>query len=160
MLGELGVDDPEHRLIEAILAAQYAPESWELYPDVLPAILELRELGMRLGIASDWGSNLLPIVDGLGLKTQLDFVIASGAVGLSKPDPAFFRLAAARAGVHPGDALMVGDSYRADIEGAASAGMEGILIRRPEWRERREAVPPEAKVIASLAELPEIVRSS
>ena len=160
MLGELGVDDPEHRLIEAILAAQYAPESWELYPDVLPAILELRELGMRLGIASDWGSNLLPIVDGLGLKTQLDFVIASGAVGLSKPDPAFFRLAAARAGVNAGDALMVGDSYRADIEGAASAGMEGILIRRPEWRERREAVPPEAKVIASLAELPEIVRSS
>jgi putative hydrolase of the HAD superfamily len=159
MLRELGVEHPD-QLIEAILAAQYAPESWELYPDVLPAVRELRKLGMRLGIASDWGSNLLPIVDGLGLATQLDFVIASGVVGLSKPDPAFFRLAATRVGVPPGEALMVGDSYRADIEGAASAGMDGILIRRPEWRERREAVPPEAKVIASLAELPEIVRSS
>ena len=160
MLRELGIDDPGHQLIDTILAAQYAPESWELYPDVLPAVRELRELGLRLGVVSDWGSNLLPIVDGLGLGGELDFVIASGAVGLSKPDPAIFRLAATRAGVPPGQALMVGDSYRADIEGAESAGMDGILIRRPEWEERREPIPPEVRVIASLAELPEVVRSS
>ena len=112
------------------------------------------------GIVSDWGSNLLPIVDALGLGTELDFVIASGAVGLSKPDPALFRLAATRAGLPPREALMVGDSYRADIQGAEAAGMDAILIRRPEWSDRREAVPPGARVIASLAELPEIVRSS
>ncbi|MBA3688036.1 MAG: HAD-IA family hydrolase [Chloroflexi bacterium] len=160
MLRELGVDDSGHQLIDTMLAAQYAPESWELYPDVLPAVRKLRELGLRLGVVSDWGSNLLPIVDGLGLGADLDFVIASGAVGLSKPDPALFRLAATRAGVPPAEALMVGDSYRADIEGAESAGMDGILIRRPEWQERREAVPPRATVIASLAELPEIVSAS
>jgi putative hydrolase of the HAD superfamily len=160
MLRELGIEDLGHQLIDTILAAQYAPESWELYPDVMPAIRELRALGMRLGIVSDWGSNLLPIVGDLGLEAELDFVIASGAVGLSKPDPAFFRLAASRVGVPPGEALMVGDSYRADIQGAESAGMSGILIRRPEWRDRRDAVPSEATVIASLAELPEIVRSS
>jgi hypothetical protein len=38
--------------------------------------------------------------------------------------------------------------------------MDGILIRRPEWRDRREPVPEEASVIASLAELPDIVRAS
>lgn len=127
---------------------------------MLPAVRKLRELGLRLGVVSDWGSNLLPIVGGLGLGADLDFVIASGAVGLSKPDPALFRLAATRAAVPPAEALMVGDSYRADIEGAESAGMDGILIRRPEWQERREAVPPGATVIASLAELPEIVSAS
>jgi len=160
MLGELGLDDPRHELIDTILSAQYAPESWQLYPDVLPAVQELRGLGLRLGILSDWGSNLLPIVDGLGLTPELDFVIASGAVGLSKPDAAFFRLGATRVGVPPAEALMVGDSYRADIEGAQSAGMDAILIRRPEWRDRRDAVPPEARVIATLSELPQIVRSS
>jgi putative hydrolase of the HAD superfamily len=160
MLGELGLEDPQHALIDAILAAQYAPDSWELYPDVLPAVRELREAGARLGILSDWGSNLLPIIGGLGLAAELDFVIASGAVGLAKPDPAFFRLAATRSGVPAGESLMVGDSYRADVVGAQSAGMDAILIRRPEWSERRESVPPEARVIASLAELPEIVRSS
>jgi putative hydrolase of the HAD superfamily len=157
MLGELGLADEQHQLIDTILAAQYAPDSWELYPDVLPAILEMRVAGVRLGILSDWGSNLLPIIEELGLAPDLDFVIASGAVGLSKPDPAFFRLAAARAGLPPAEALMVGDSYRADIEGARAAGMDAILIRRPEWRDRRRPVPPGVKVIGSLAELPPIV---
>lgn len=160
MLRELGLEDLGHVLIDTILTAQYAPDSWELYPDVMPAIRELRGMGMRLGIVSDWGSNLLPIVEGLGLAAELDFVIASGAVGLSKPDPAFFRLAATRAGVPPGEAVMVGDSYRADVEGAQSAGMDGILIRRPEWRDRREPVPAGARVIASLSELSAIVRAT
>lgn len=157
MLAELGLEDERHRLIDTILAAQYAPDSWELYPDVMPAVRELRAADVRLGIVSDWGSNLLPIIEGLDLAPELDFVIASGAVGLAKPDPAFFRLAASRAAVPPGEVVMVGDSYRADIEGARSAGMDAILIRRPEWRERRAAVPPGVEVIASLAELPRIV---
>lgn len=160
MLRELGVGDPGPQLIDTILAGQYAPESWELYPDVLPAVRELRSMGLRLGIVSDWGSNLLPIVDRLGLGPMLDFVIASGAVGLSKPDPAIFRLASERGGVPEAESVMVGDAYRADVEGAQSAGMDGILIRRPEWRDQREPTPPDARVIASLAELPEIVRSS
>jgi putative hydrolase of the HAD superfamily len=160
MLTELGMEDLQHELIDTILAAQYAPESWEPYPDVLPTLRELRGLGMRLGIVSDWGSNLLPIVEGLGLGEELDFVIASGAVGVSKPGPAIFQLAAKRAGVAMGESLMVGDSYRADVEGPKVAGMDGILLRRPEWRERREVVPAETRMIASLAELPEIVRAS
>jgi putative hydrolase of the HAD superfamily len=157
MLGELGLADVRHQLIDTILAAQYAPDSWELYPDVLPAVRDLRAAGMRLGILSDWGSNLRPIIEELGLAAELDFVIASGAVGLSKPDPAFFRLAATSVAVPPGEAVMVGDSYRADIEGARSAGMDAILIRRPEWRDRREPSPPGVEVIASLAELPGVV---
>lgn len=157
MLEELGLADLQHQLIDTILAAQYAPDSWELYPDVMPAVRELRAAGVQLGILSDWGSNLLPIIEGLGLASDLAFVIASGAVGLSKPDPAFFRLAATRAGVPPGEALMVGDSYRADVEGARSAGMDAILIRREEWRDRREAPPRGVAVISSLAELAPIV---
>ena len=157
MLHELGLQDLKHRVLDAILDAQYRPDSWELYPDVLPALRELRAAGLRLGIISDWGSNLLPIIEGLGLDQQLDFVLASGAEGVSKPDPAFFRLAATRAGVPPGEALMVGDSYRADVEGARSAGMAAVLLARPEWRARRQPPPAGVQVIASLAELASIV---
>ncbi len=157
MLRELGLEDLQHRVLDAILTAQYAPESWELYPDVLPALAELRAAGLRLCIVSDWGSNLLPIVEGLGLRSELDFVLASGAEGISKPDPAFFRLAAARAGVPPGAALMVGDSYRADVEGARASGMQAVLLARPEWRDQREAPPDGVTVISSLSELPALV---
>ena len=157
MLAELGLEDLHHRLIDTILAAQYAPDSWELYPDVRPTVSELRAAGLRLGIVSDWGSNLLPIIEGLGLAAELDFVLASGAVQLSKRDPAFFRLAAERAGVAPDEALMVGDTLSSDVEGARAAGMDGVLLRRPGWRDGRHAPPPGVPVIASLAELPAIV---
>ena len=110
-----------------------------------------------MGIVSDWNSNLASIVGTLGLGDQLEFVLASGAEGVSKPDPAFFRLAAARAGVPPAETLMVGDSYRADVAGARSAGMAAVLLQRPEWRAKREPPPPGVQVIASLAELPAIV---
>lgn len=157
MLRELGLEDLRHLVLDTILTAQYAPESWELYSEVLSVLVELRTAGMQLGIISDWGSNLLPIVEGLGLDQHMDFVLASGAEGISKPDPAFFRLAVARAGVPPGAALMVGDSYRADVEGARSAGMQGVLLARPEWRDRREAPPLGVTVISSLSELPALV---
>lgn len=157
MLRELGIDDAKGRLIELILEGQYAPDSWELYADVLPTLTEMHAAGLRLGVVSDWGSNLVPIITGLGLGELLDFVLASGSEGLAKPDPAFFRLAAERAGVATADTLMVGDSYRADVEGAQAAGMTGILLRRPEWRDRREAVPAGAVLISSLAELSGIV---
>ena len=157
MLAELGLEDLHHRLIDTILAAQYAPDSWELYPDVRPTVSELRTAGLRLGIVSDWGSNLLPIIEGLGLAPELDFVLASGAVGLSKRDPDFFRLAMELVGVAAGEALMVGDTHRADVEGARSAGMDAVLLRRPEWSDRREAVAPDVQVIAPLLELPAIV---
>ena len=157
MLGELGIREPKAELIDATLAAQYAPDSWELYPDVLPVVRALRTAGARLGVVSDWGSNLVDIIEALGLASELDFVLASGAVGLSKPDPAYFRLAASRVGVAPEEAVMVGDTVRADIEGARSTGMGAVLIRRPEWQDREEVVPKGVPVIASLEELPEIV---
>ena len=160
MLGELGLGDLRERLIDLILAAQYAPDSWELYPDVLPTLDALREQHgerLRMGIVSDWGSNLRPIITAVGLDSYLDFVLASGAVGLAKPDPAFYALAAATVGVEPKDAVMVGDSHWGDVEGARSAGMEGVLLLRPEWRSRRDPAPEGTTVIASLAELPELI---
>lgn len=160
MLGELGLGDLRHRLIDTILAAQYAPDSWELYPDVLPTLDTLRARHgdvLRMGIVSDWGSNLRPIISAVGLDPYLDFVLASGAVGLAKPDPAFYALAAQSVGVLPREALMVGDSHWGDVEGARAAGMEGVLLLRPEWRSRREPPPAGTTVIASLAELPELL---
>ena len=68
----------------------------------------------------------------LGLDRYLDFVLPSGAVGVAKPNPAFFAMALEHAGVAPAEALMVGDSYRADVRGAWSAGMDAVWLNRTE----------------------------
>ena len=158
MLAELGYADRSHRVLDAILASQFSADAWELYPDAEPALSDLKAMGAKLAVISDWGSNLGGILSGLGLDRYLDVVLASGAVGLAKPDPALFRLAAERAGVEPMEAVMVGDSYRADVTGALAAGMGGLLLVRPESRADPEPPPEGAQVIASLGELPAIVR--
>jgi putative hydrolase of the HAD superfamily len=163
MLSELGFADRAHELLDTILTSQFAADAWELYPDVEPALAELRRIpGLSIGVISDWGSNLDGILSGLGLDRYLDFTLASGAVGLAKPDPELFRLALRRAGAHPSEGLMVGDSLRADVGGAEAAGMRGILLSRPHEDGDQHGhpaveVPPPITVIASLAELPAIV---
>ena len=163
MLHELGFADEAHQLIDAILASQFAADAWELYPDVLPALAELHAIpDMRIGVVSDWGSNLEGILASLGLDRYLHFVPASGSVGVAKPDPGFFRLALDRAGASPGESVMVGDSLRADVDGARAAGMRGILLVRaeadgPDHRVPRVEVPDGVEVIASLSELPRLL---
>ena len=101
MLGQLGLET--HReMLDRILASQFAADSWELYPDVEPMLSAVRDIGdIRIGVVSDWGSNLRGILADLGLDRHLDFVLPSGAVGVAKPDPAFFRLALDEVGVEP-----------------------------------------------------------
>ena len=161
MLGRLGVE-ARNEILDRILASQFAADSWEPYPDAEPMLAAVRELGVRIGIVSDWGSNLRRIVSELGLDRYLDFVLPSGAVGVAKPNPAFYRLALDEAGVDPSVALMVGDSYRADVRGAWSAGMDAVWLDRHEGMNitpADEPMPTDVRRIASLDELPEIVRA-
>lgn len=159
MLAELGFGERGHELLDAILSSQFAADVWELYPDVVESLSQLRQLdGLQIGVISDWGSNLGEILTAVGLDPYLDFVLASGAVGRAKPDPAFFRIALERASVEPAAALMVGDSLRADVGGARAAGMEAILLVRPEGPAQSGQEAGDVRVITSLAALPAIVR--
>lgn len=162
ILGRLGVD-ARREVLDRILASQFAPDAWEPYPDVLPMLAAVREAGdVRIGVVSDWGSNLRGILAELELDTYLDFVLPSGAVGLAKPNPAFFRLALDEVGVRPDEALMVGDSYRADVRGAWAAGMHAAWLNRSEGvtiTPPREPEPTDVHVIRGLDELPELVRA-
>ena len=162
LLGRIGVA-AHGEVLDRILASQFSTDAWELYPDVEPMLVAVRALGtVAIGIVSDWGSNLRPIVGELGLDRHLDFVLPSGAVGVAKPNPAFFRMALDRAGVSPEEALMVGDSYRADVRGAWGAGMDAVWLDRHEGiriTPDGEPVPTDVRVVRSLDELPEIVRA-
>ncbi len=47
-----------------------------------------------------------------------------------KPHRSIFDSALEQAGVAAGESLMVGDSLKADIEGALAIGMRAVLLRR------------------------------
>jgi putative hydrolase of the HAD superfamily len=61
-----------------------------------------------------------------GLDACIDVLVVSEEAGVSKPDPRIFRLALERLGCGPADAVMIGDSWSADVRGALAAGIRAI----------------------------------
>ncbi|WP_235854578.1 HAD family hydrolase [Nonomuraea aridisoli] len=67
-------------------------------------------------------------LDLLGLTYFADDVVSSHRVGVAKPDPAIYRIAAERAGVAPERCLFV-DDRPANVEAARALGMTGVHYR-------------------------------
>jgi putative hydrolase of the HAD superfamily len=65
-----------------------------------------------------------------GLANLVDELVTSEEVGVSKPDTRIFQTALDRARVTPDAAVMLGDAWATDIEGALSAGVRPVWLNR------------------------------
>ncbi|MBX5477080.1 MAG: HAD-IA family hydrolase [Clostridia bacterium] len=104
--------------------------AWRPYPDVVPALRELRALGVRLAAVSNWGASGRAVLQACGLLDLFDAVVLSSEVGVQKPHPRIFEHALGLLGASAEGAVMVGDDYVNDVAGAAGIGMRGILLDR------------------------------
>jgi putative hydrolase of the HAD superfamily len=128
--------------------------TWDVFPDVMPALDALRARGISLGIVSNFDSRVRRILAGLGLAASFESVTLSSEVGATKPDRAIFARALARHGVDAARAVHVGDSPAEDGEGARAAGLRAVLIDRA----GRHADRPGLVRVGSLAALPDVIR--
>ncbi len=140
------------RALERIRDEFLAPEAWMVFPDVRPALDELRRDGARLAVVSNWDSRLPRVLEMLGLAPYFDVVGVSHLEGVEKPDPEIFRRVLERLGARAAEALHVGDVSDLDLAGARAAGVAAVLI------DRRGAHAPGPDVIQSLAALPSKIR--
>lgn len=90
-----------------------------------------------------------------GLDRYLADWVISEEVGVRKPNPRIFAIAAERARSRLAGAWMVGDSPEADIGGASAAGVRSVWLSRGRtWQEYRYGPTRTADgVIAALAEV-------
>ena len=65
-----------------------------------------------------------------GLTAHVDALIVSEEAGVTKPDPAIFRIALDALGAQPAEAVMLGDSWSADVIGAHAAGIRAVWFNR------------------------------
>lgn len=115
----------------ASLYAHFATaEPWFVYSDVRWALEHWQSQGIELGILSNFDSRLHRLLPELKLDSFFSSVTLSSQVGAAKPDPKIFEVALAKHNCAPEDAWHVGDSFRQDYEGARSAGLRGIWLRR------------------------------
>jgi len=115
---------------EALYEHYARGSAWECFTEV-PTVLEaLRARGCQLAVVSNFDSRLPGILQALGVYDRMDAVVYSSEAGHAKPDPAIFRRALDELGVAPERTIHVGDNAKADVGGAVSAGLTGLLIQR------------------------------
>lgn len=62
------------------------------------------------------------------IAAYFDVIITSESVGVKKPNPKVFEFALKEANIAAENAIMIGDSLEADIEGSVAVGMEAIHL--------------------------------
>ena len=151
---EIDVDAESAALIAS--GRSWHASAEDLYPDALPCLRALADLGYRLGVAANQPAEVAAMVRSMGV--QLDLVGMSAAWGLHKPDPAFFERIATELDLPPEAIAYVGDRIDNDVRPARAAGMLAVFVRRGPWGwiQAGRDDPPEADVtLGSLADLPE-----
>jgi HAD superfamily hydrolase (TIGR01509 family) len=128
------------------------PEHLTLFPEVDGALRQLRTLGLRVAVVSNWQHGLRAFCEALGVGAHLDVVVASAEAGVAKPDGRIFAEACRRLTVPPGEVLHVGDSRAEDLEGARGAGLQALwLCRNPEQGDSPDVVRSLDQVVERLA---------
>jgi FMN phosphatase YigB (HAD superfamily) len=97
-------------------------------------LAELAERDFELGVVSNGCGNVEALCADFGYTPFLSAIVDSRRVGICKPDPAIFSLAAERLGRDPETILMVGDSFERDILPAKQIGMKTAWLEGPESR--------------------------
>ena len=121
----------EHPTYEAPLRAAW--DRWiETIPGEVPGSLDLlrevRAAGYPMWALSNFSPETYPMISGAYPHlAELDGIVLSGEVGVTKPDPAIYRIVLERAGVEAERAVFLDDSP-INVDGARAVGMPAILF--------------------------------
>lgn len=103
---------------------------WHIYPDTLRSLTRWQNLGISLGVISNFDSRLYRVLNVLGLATYFESVTISTEVGAAKPSAKIFQAALTKHHCLASEAWHIGDSEAEDYAGAQAVGMRAILIAR------------------------------
>lgn len=116
------------------LAARYRSAyetAWYTVAGALPFVQAVVARGLRVAVVTN---NVVVEqrlkLERCGLTDLVDALVTSEEVGCQKPNPAIFYAALGRLGLTAADAVMVGDAWTTDIEGARRAGVRAVWLNR------------------------------
>jgi HAD superfamily hydrolase (TIGR01549 family) len=127
----------------------------DLYPDVRPALQQLRDAGLWVGVAGNQNPRAGELLHALHLP--VDAIATSGDWGIAKPHPAFFQRVTEWAPGEPHEILYVGDHPANDIAPARAAGLRAAHIRRGPIGHLTAGTSGADWTVNSLTELAEIL---
>ncbi|MFJ9059846.1 HAD family hydrolase [Streptomyces sp. NPDC102409] len=154
-----GMDVAEASQARAAAGRREHLDETDLYPDVRPALAELRALGLRVVVAGDRTARAGELLRALDLPA--DLVVTSEEWGVSKPDREFFARVLEVSGAAPEATLYVGDHPADDLFPAKSSGLRTAHIRRGPyghwWADHPDVMETADWRVSSLTELPALL---
>ena len=131
LLAQAGVQDP---VIVSRVAATYREayaSNWQTVPGALSLLKAIRADGHIVVVVTNNGVAEQEMkLERCGLGAWIELMVTSEEVGFIKPAPEIFEHALARVGASPSDAVMLGDAWVADVEGARAAGITPVWFNR------------------------------
>lgn len=104
---------------------------FQLFPDSIPVLKEMKSAGYTLGIVSNaqkvFTANEMRM---LGLPQYFKHMVFSSRYGIVKPDRRLFIIACAMLDIPPENTVYIGDNPHNDVKGAKEIGMTSILVNR------------------------------
>jgi len=115
-------EDEIRQLFNQLKMIPYPKQVWVLAVGVHRTLTRLRDMGFKLGIASNFGEVLFDLCNEFGLTPYFDTIVPSSRIGVEKPDPEILRITCRRLDVSPSASLYAGD-HPFDVLCAKKAGM-------------------------------------
>ena len=117
-------------------------ERFQLFPDSLPVLEEMKKGGYPTAVVSD-AQKVFYREEGeiLGINRFFDFIVVSTQFGFKKPDPRLFNLACTLLDVPPVEAVYIGNDPEVDVNGAKQINMQAILLDREAKNKNQEPKP-------------------
>lgn len=133
-----------------------AYRSLDAFPDVAPALTEIRARGGRTAILSNGVPSMLrAAVGSAGLAHLLDDILSVDAIGVYKTAPAAYGLVTDRFATTP-DRVVFLSSNRWDIAGATAFGFRAVWVNRSAQPDEYAELAPRA-VLKTLDGLPGLI---
>ena len=147
--------DGDLRTLEGIAERSWHYPPTARYEDAIPC-LEVLHGRYRLGVIANQPGDVRAAMSRDGLSGFFEVWGISDELGVGKPDPTLFELAAKAADVDPAAAVMVGDRLDYDVRPAKRVGMRAIRMLRGEAPDEPTAEQLEEAddAVRSLDELP------
>ncbi len=117
-------------------------ERFQLFPDTLPVLREMKRDGYFLALVSDaqkvycWEEGKI-----LGINQFFYRMVLSTYFGFKKPDHRLFALACDLLDIPPAETVYVGDNFERDVKGPKQIGMRVIVVNRDSKENTQELEP-------------------
>ena len=121
-------------------AFERAMQSWQPFPDAIPALQRVQKAGVKLVIISNTDRHIIEHTLHHLAPLAFDSVVVSEDLKTYKPDTTAFTRALQDIGAHPEEILHVAFGFKYDIAAAKEVGMQTAWVNR-----RREEAPSEER---------------